>query len=110
MSVSNEVSSLESQLESLQSENRLLNNARIINEFELSELRRANARLQSERDAALDSASQMKVILDQAGAAIVQGMNKFHATKRASQETELQVNGGAAPLFLENTQENSGEA
>jgi hypothetical protein len=101
MTISNEVQSLESQNESLQAENRLLNNARILNEFELSELRRANARLQSERDAALDSASQMKVILDQAGAAIVQGMNKFHATKRTAQEENLQVGNGASPLFLE---------
>lgn len=108
MSVANEVSSLESQLESLQSENRLLNNSRILNEFELSELRRNNAKLQSERDAALDSASQMKVILDQAGAAIVHGMNRFGAAKRTTQETELQV-GDGKPLFLENGQEKPSE-
>lgn len=103
MSISNEVSSLESENESLKAENKILNNSRIINEFELSTLRRANERLQAERDEARDSAAQMKVILDQAGAAIVQGMNKFHSARRATQEVNLQVGESDRPLFLENS-------
>jgi hypothetical protein len=108
MTISNEVQSLESQNESLQAENRLLNNARILNEFELSELRRANARLQSERDAAMDSASQMKVILDQAGAAIVQGMNRFYGGLRLKQEEAL-IDSTSTPLFLQDEESRGGE-
>ena len=99
MSISNEVSSLESQLESLAAENKVLNNARIINEFEISSLRKLNEKLQAERDAALDSAAQMKVILDQAGAAIVSGMSRFHAAKRVDQEALMTDD--PMPLFLE---------
>lgn len=98
MNLSNEVSSLESRVESLSAENQVLNNSRVINECENAQLRLANHRLQAERDAALETAAQLKIILDQAGAAIVHGMNRFNAVKRNSQEEQLEND--EKPLFL----------
>src|ERR1700678_720585 len=84
-SVTNEVAELESLVESLQAENRILSNAKVLNEFELSELRRTCEKLQSERDQARDAMTQMKLILDEAGAAIVHGMKRFYAVQRPEQ-------------------------
>lgn len=102
MNVSNEVASLESLVESLSAENKMLNNSRIINESELGQLRLANHKLQAERDSALQTAAQLKTILDQAGAAIVHGLNKFQSVKRADQEEQLGIANGhdKPPLFL----------
>lgn len=100
MNVSNEVASLESMVESLTSENKILTNTRVINECELAQLRLQNHKLQAERDQAIETAAQLKVILDQAGAAIVHGMKAFQSVKRASQEAQL-TNGEDKPLFLE---------
>jgi hypothetical protein len=100
---------LESQVESLTAENEILNRARSMTEFEVETLRKANERLQAERDAALDASSQMKIILDQAGAAIVQGMQKFHVVRKASPERlklqEEALMDGPAPRFLEQAAE-----
>lgn len=102
-SITNDVAELESLVESLQAENRILHNAKVQNEFEIFELRRANDKLQLERDQARENCSTMKLILDQAGAAIVHGMRAFHSAQREAEE-RLE-NGEEKPLFLQDKPE-----
>lgn len=102
-SITNDVAELESLVESLKVENRLLHNTKVQNEFELFELRRSNDKLQMERDDARESCSAMKLILDQAGAAIVHGMKAYHAANRERQE-EILAGEEGKPLFLETSE------
>ena len=99
-SITNDVAELESLVESLTAENRILHNTKVQNEFELFELRRSQEKMAAERDQALDAAARMKVILDQAGAAIVHGMKAFHEVNRERQTQRLEKDEGL-PLFLE---------
>ena len=98
-SITNDVAELESLVESLQAENRILHNAKVQNEFQIFELQRSVEKLSAERNHALDASARMKVILDQAGAAIVHGMKAFHEVNRERQTKEL-ANDEGMPLFL----------
>jgi hypothetical protein len=103
-SITNDVAELESLVESLTAENRILHNTKVQNEFELFELRRSQEKMAAERDQALDAAARMKVILDQAGAAIVHGMRQYHATRRLAVNSD-QNNEEDPPLFLQKQEE-----
>ncbi len=100
-SITNDVAELESLVESLQAENRILHNTKVQNEFELFELRRANGKLQTDRDQSRDACTAMKLILDEAGAAIVHGMKRFHEVSRQKQSQPIENDDGL-PLFLQN--------
>lgn len=103
-SITNDVAELESLVESLQAENRILHNAKVQNEFQIFELQRSNEKLAMERDHALDTSARMKVILDQAGAAIVHGMKAFHEVNRERQTREITKDEGL-PLFLQGNED-----
>ena len=100
-SVTSDVAELESLVESLTAENRILSNTRVQNEFEITVLRHRNSILQDERDKSRDAMTQMKMILDEAGAAIVHGMKRFQAVQGQGRMT----NGG--DKLLETTQDPS---
>jgi hypothetical protein len=99
-SITNDVAELESLVESLQAENRILHNTKVQHEFELFELRQNNKKLQLERDQARDACTTMKLILDEAGAAIIHGMKRFREISRDRQAKDLEK-GEGLPLFLE---------
>lgn len=82
MNLANEISTFQSELESLRAEALALRNAKIVADFELDQLRRKVRQLEEERDRQRDKHSAIKTLLDSTGAAIVQGINKIHADER----------------------------
>jgi hypothetical protein len=99
-SITNDVAELESLVESLQAENRILHNTKVQHEFELFELRQGNKKLQLERDQARDACTTMKLILDEAGAAIIHGMKRFREISRERQQKDIDRD-EKLPLFLD---------
>lgn len=103
MNLTNEISSLESEVQSLRSENEVYKHNKAIIEFENENLRRALAKSQAERDNLLRRAEAIKSLLDQTGANLVSGMNRYHESERELQERQLaSEQGDSKPLFLSN--------
>lgn len=103
MNLANEISSMESELESLRSENHVLKNNKAIIEFENESLRRALAKTQADRDNFMRRAEAIKSLLDQTGASLVSGINKYHESERELQERRLaEGEDDAMPMFLTN--------
>ncbi len=101
-SLANEVSAMESEIEGLRSENQVQRQHIGVLEFENEQLRKALAKVQAERDMHLRRAEGIKVLLDQTGASLVSGIQKFHDNERAVQEQQLGVGSkeDASPKFL----------
>ena len=103
MNLANEISSLESEVQSLRSENDILKHNKAIIEFENESLRRALAKTQSDRDNFMRRAEAIKSLLDTTGASLVTGINKFHESERELQERRLaEGDNDAMPMFLTN--------
>lgn len=100
MNLAQEVSSMETELISLRTEIEMRRQREAVLENENESQRRAIARLQSERDNAIRRADSIKVLLDQCGASLVSGIQKFHATERELQEQALGVGQDEPPKFL----------
>ena len=100
MNLANEVSSMESEIESLRAENELLKQHKAVIEFENDQLKRTNARLHTERDTFMRRAEQIKVLLDQTGASLVQGINKYHESERDLARVQQSGDSETIPLFL----------
>lgn len=89
MNLANEVSALETQLANALSENDILKKNREVMEFENDHLKRALAKTQAERDSYLRRAEGIKSLLDQTGATLITGINKFHESERHLQEMSM---------------------
>ena len=96
MNLVNEISTLQTELESLRAENKILRENKIIADFELDQLRRRLAQVEAQRDAHLSGKTRLKTILDQAGQQLVSGINQFNNEARVEQ-TELI--GSEAPRY-----------
>ena len=101
MNLANEISSLESELQSLRSENEVLKHNKAIIEFENESLRRALAKTQGDRDNFMRRTEAIKSLLDQTGASLVSGINKYHESERELQARQL-GDGDEMPMFLTN--------
>ena len=102
MNLANEISSLESENQSLRSENEVLKQNKTIIEFENESLRRALAKAQADRDILIRRSEAIKSLLDQTGANLVHGMNKYLEGERELQEQQLAADGADMPKFLTN--------
>lgn len=101
MNLANEVSTLETELESLRSENHVLKQERGLLEFETDQLRKALAKSNSERDHHMVKKGELKALLDSAGALLVNGVRKYHDANIQEQEAAVGVEPATAPLFLQ---------
>jgi hypothetical protein len=82
MNLVNEVSNLETELESLRAENKILREAKLIAEFENDQLKRRLAVVEEQRDGHLAGKVRLKTILDQAGQHLVAGIQRFNEEMR----------------------------
>ena len=82
MNLVNEISSLESELQSLRAENAVLKHNKAIIEFENETLCRALTKVQGERDNYMRRAEAIKSLLDATGVNLVTGINKYHELER----------------------------
>jgi len=78
----NELSSLESELESLRAECKILRESKIILDFENDQLRRRLQSVEEQRDGHLAGKVRLKTILDQAGQHLVQGIQRYNEEMR----------------------------
>lgn len=101
MNLANEVSTLETELESLRSENHVLKQERGLLEFETDQLRKALTKSNAERDHHMVKKGELKALLDSAGALLVNGVRKYHDANIQEQEAALAVEPATAPLFLQ---------
>jgi hypothetical protein len=102
MNLANEISSLESQVQSLHSETDVLRTNKAVLEFENDSVRRALAKAQQDRDHFMRRAEAIKSLLDQTGASLVAGINKYHDSERELQERQLAADNSELPKFLTN--------
>jgi hypothetical protein len=99
MNISNQVSVLETDNEALRATNREMERRITLLDFEVEQLRRRCAKSDMERDEALEICSQLKIIVEQAGAALIHGMNRINAAKR-NREFDEHID-EEPPLFLQ---------
>jgi len=103
MNLANEISSMETELQSLRLETEVLKNNKAIIEFENESLRRSLAKTQADRDNFMRRAEAIKTLLDNTGASLVSGINRYHESERELQERRLaEVDNDAMPMFLTN--------
>ncbi|MCA1452879.1 hypothetical protein I6F35_06540 [Bradyrhizobium sp. BRP22] len=103
MNLANEISSMETELQSLRSENELLKHNKAIIEFENESLRRALAKTQADRDNYMRRAEAIKSLLDQTGSNLVSGIERYHQSERELQARQLaDGNDDDLPKFLAN--------
>jgi regulator of replication initiation timing len=100
MNLANEVSTIETELQSLRVEVDLLKHGKALLEFENETLRRTLAKSQIERDNYMRRAEAIKALLDLTGASLVSGINKYHATERELQAQQLAEGEDPPPKFL----------
>ena len=82
MNLINELSSMESELESLRSENKILREAKIVLDFENDQLKRRLSTVEEQRDGHLAGKVRLKTILDQAGQHLVSGIQRYNEEMR----------------------------
>jgi hypothetical protein len=110
MNLANEISSLETELQSLRTENEVLKSNKAIIEFENESLRRQNARVNAERDNLMRRAEAIKSLLDQIGGSLMLGLRKFHENERDIDRAQLAAESTDLPMFLMKTQLNGGSS
>ena len=86
MSLAQDISAIETEVETLRAENNVQRQHIGVLEFENEQLRRANDRVMAERDIFLRRSEAIKGLLDQTGAMLVSSMRKFHESERDLQE------------------------
>jgi chromosome segregation ATPase len=100
MNLANEISSLETELQSLRTENEVLKSNKAITEFENESLRRQVAKVNAERDNLMRRAEAIKSLLDQIGGSLMLGLRKFHDNERDIATAQLTAETGDMPMFL----------
>jgi hypothetical protein len=78
MNLANELASLESELESLRAENKILRDARITMEVENEQLKLQLKRSENARDAHMQGKVRLKTLLDQTGASLVAAIQRYN--------------------------------
>lgn len=96
MNLANEISTMQTEIESLRADNEALKHSKAILDFEVESLRRQLAKSNVDRDNLLRRSEAIKCLLDQTGASLMHGLQKFHDTERALGE-------GAEMQFLPKT-------
>lgn len=84
-SIATQIDSLESELEALRAERRANEHRVSILEFENDQLRRRCDHLQAERDFQRDKATEIKVLMDQCAGSLVRGITEFNKRQRDRQ-------------------------
>src|SRR6187402_1950342 len=79
MNLINELSSWESELESLRSEVKILREAKIVSDFEIDQLRRRNVALEEKVEFHLTRHVRLKTQLDRTGADLVQAISSINS-------------------------------
>src|SRR5262245_41029346 len=102
MNLAAEISSLETEIQSLRSENEVLKHNKAIIDFENESLRRQLHKANAERDNLIRRGEAIKSLLDQTGASLLHGLNKFHEAERALEEQRLAAANAELPKFLAN--------
>jgi predicted nucleic acid-binding Zn-ribbon protein len=74
----NELSSWESELQSLRSEVKILRESKIVSDFEIDQLRRRNAQLEEKVEYHLTRHVRLKTQLDRTGADLVAAISSFN--------------------------------
>ena len=82
MNLINEISSWESELESLRSEVKILRESKILLDFEIDQLRRRNTRLEERLEHHITRHVQLKTQLERTCADLVKGMQKVNDENR----------------------------
>mgnify|MGYP001604789661 CR=1 FL=1 len=100
MNLSQEVSTMETELVSLRAEVDMRRQREAVLEWEVDSLKKQLTTTQAERDTFRRRADSIKVLLDQTGAALVNGIQKFHASERELQEQVLGVSQDDSPKFI----------
>jgi len=77
MNLINELSSMESELESLRSECRILREGKIVADFEIDQLRRRNTQLEERADYHMAGKVRLKTVLDRTGADLVAAIQQY---------------------------------
>jgi regulator of replication initiation timing len=75
---------MESELESLRSENKILRENKILLDFENDQLKRRLTAVEAQRDSNLAGKVRLKTILDQAGQHLVSGIQRYNEEMRDS--------------------------
>ena len=100
MNVSQEVSSMETELVSLRADVDMRKQREAVLEWEIDSLKKSLNATTAERDTYRRRADSIKVLLDQTGAALVSGIQKYHASER---EVQLAAQ-GEPPILITNAQ------
>jgi regulator of replication initiation timing len=104
MNLVNEISSLQTELESLRAENKIVRERNIVLEFENDQLKRRLISTEAARDSHMSGKVRLKTLLDQAGQHLVSGIQRYHDETRAEQYDVL-AEAEPAPKFLTNNRE-----
>jgi hypothetical protein len=92
MNLVNELSSMETELESLRSEVKILREAKLVSDFEIGQLKLRLVHAEEARDGHLAGKVRLKTLLDQAGQHLVMGIQRYNDEMReaiTSTETKL---------------------
>jgi chromosome segregation ATPase len=108
MNLANEISSLESQIESLRADNDALKNNLAVLEFENDSLRKHLAKANADRDNLMRRGEAIKALLDQTGASLCLGLQKFHEREREITEQQRLI--GAVEITKVLTSNGNGKA
>ncbi|WP_063685601.1 hypothetical protein [Bradyrhizobium stylosanthis] len=106
MNLANEISSLETELQSLRTENEVLKSNKAIIEFENDSLRRQVTKVNAERDNLMRRAESIKSLLDQIGGSLMLGLRKFHDNERDIAAAQLTAETDDMPMFLAQARSN----
>src|SRR5258708_34749541 len=104
MNLQQEISTLETELESLRAENKIVREHNIILEFDNDQLKRRLALTESARDLHLSGKVRLKTLLDQAGQHLASGIQRYHEETREEQYSTM-AESEPAPKFLTNGRE-----
>ncbi len=85
MNLANEISTLQSELESLRSEAKIARERVIVLEFENDQLKRRLVATEVERNSHLSGKVRLKTLLDQAGQHLVSGIKRYNDETRDEQ-------------------------
>lgn len=98
MNLANEISTLQSELESFKATTETLRHTNAILEFENTQLRGALDKANSARDHYMMRQASLKTLLDQTGASLVAGIQRFHDDAREAQLEAMRDD--SPPKFL----------
>ena len=101
MNLAVEISEMQTELESLRATTETLKHTNAILDFENSQLRGALEKAQAERDHHMVKKAELKTLLDQTGASLVAGIQKFHEQSRMEQLEGMRTD--EPPKFLTST-------